>query len=202
MGSRFTGAYPDKRDGPTVDRSPQPIAILTIRSSRRRVAVAPFPAAPDAGKVTPTNNTGGTTPMTPLIPTIALTLAAACVLVNLWLAMRIGRLRMKNRVSHGDGGHPLLARRMRAQLNFAENVPLLVVLVALLEVSGVNRSWLAALAATLVLARIAHGFGMDADTGSKARMLGVVATMLVALALVVLGVLAAYGVIPLGSARG
>ncbi len=128
------------------------------------------------------------------VPTIALTLAAAAVLVNLWLSVRIGQLRISNKVSHGDGGNALLARRIRAQLNFAENVPLLVVLVALLELSGANRMVLVALSIVLLLARIGHGFGMDADTGSAGRKYGVLGTMLVSLLLVALAVLTAYGV--------
>ena len=70
-----------------------------------------------------------------LLPT-TLCLAAAAALVNIWLVLRIGRLRTQFKVSVGDGGHDLLARRMRAQLNFVENVPLVVILTGLIEFSG------------------------------------------------------------------
>ena len=60
--------------------------------------------------------------------------AAAAAIINFWLAMRIGQLRTREKISIGDGGNDLLARRMRAQLNFAENTPIVLVLIAAIVV--------------------------------------------------------------------
>ena len=128
-----------------------------------------------------------------VLPT-TLSLVAAAVLVNFWLAMRIGRLRMSEKVLHGDGGNPLIARRMRAQLNFAESVPLVLLLFAAVELSGRGGLWLSILGAVFILGRILHPLGMDADFPHKARSAGVVVTMLTALGLAIYAALIAGGI--------
>ena len=50
-----------------------------------------------------------------MILPITLTIAGAAAIVNIWLAIRIVTLRLKAKVMVGDGGHPLLMARMRAQ---------------------------------------------------------------------------------------
>ena len=51
---------------------------------------------------------------------ITLVIAAAAALINIWLAMRVGRVRTSEKVSVGDGGNELVIRRMRAHANFVE----------------------------------------------------------------------------------
>ena len=65
-----------------------------------------------------------------------LSLAAAAAAINLWLFIRISQLRFGRKIVHGDGGEPLLARRMRAHANFAENLPLVLILVAAIEMTA------------------------------------------------------------------
>lgn len=120
----------------------------------------------------------------PTILPITLCTAAALVLINLWLSVRIGLVRRAASISVGDGGHEPLARRMRAQLNFAENVPLVVILIAVLELGGITLDSLPWVAAIFVIARVLHGFGMDGGSMQWGRALGTVATMLVQLYLV------------------
>lgn len=96
--------------------------------------------------------------------------AAAAALINLWLAMRIGQLRHRYEISVGDGGNEALARRMRAQLNFAENTPIVLVLIAGIEFAGAGDWWLPLIAMLYMLARIAHGVGMDGEAGSLAAL--------------------------------
>src|SRR3954470_22344878 len=97
--------------------------------------------------------------MTP-IP-ITLMVAAAAVAVNLWLGARVVRSRREHGVKLGDGGNEAVLRRMRAQANFIENATLFLFLLGGLELSGGNRTALGAIAAAFILARIAHGIGMD-----------------------------------------
>ncbi|MEQ1725141.1 MAG: MAPEG family protein [Sphingopyxis sp.] len=125
--------------------------------------------------------------------TITLIFAACAALVNLWLAIRISKLRTTEKISHGDGGHGLLGRRMRAQLNFAENTPVVLILVAALELSGTPALWLWILAVAYILGRIVHALGMDPEEQNWMRGAGISASMLVTLLLVGLALLAGYG---------
>ena len=70
-----------------------------------------------------------------------LSLAAAAAIINIWISMRIGKVRMADRVIHGDGGNALLQQRMRAHLNFIENTPLALLLIAVIELSGKGGQW-------------------------------------------------------------
>ena len=56
-----------------------------------------------------------------IILPISLTIAAGAALLNLWLSIRVGRVRTKEKVFVGDGGNELVTRRMRAHSNFVEN---------------------------------------------------------------------------------
>jgi uncharacterized membrane protein YecN with MAPEG domain len=50
---------------------------------------------------------------------------------------------------------------MRAQLNFAEYAPVVLILIALVEATKGSQLWLAIVAALFILGRILHGLGMD-----------------------------------------
>jgi uncharacterized protein len=112
-----------------------------------------------------------------MILTVTLTAVAAAAIVNVWLSVRVGLLRRALGISVGDGGNEALQRRMRAQLNFAENVPIVLVLIAALEIAGVGETWLAYVAGAFILARVAHGFGMDGGKAQVGRMIGVLVTL-------------------------
>ena len=60
-----------------------------------------------------------------------LCLAAAAAVINIWLAIRIGKLRGAHKVSVGDGGIEAITRRMRAQANFIEQTPITLILFGL-----------------------------------------------------------------------
>jgi uncharacterized membrane protein YecN with MAPEG domain len=122
-----------------------------------------------------------------------LSLAAAAIIINLWLMTRIGRLRMTGKVMHGDGGHPLLGQRMRAQANFIEHAPLFLVLVAAIELTGRGGTWLAVVGSVFMLARVAHGFGMDRTDVNPLRGGGILVTVLAEIGLAVMAVLIALG---------
>lgn len=129
-----------------------------------------------------------------LLPT-TLALAAAAALVNFWLAWRIGQLRTGHKISIGHGGNELLERRMRAQLNFAENAPLMLALVFLIELAGRGGRWLPVVAALYVFGRIAHGLGMDGTGFRAGRMIGTATTMLGQIGLAAVAVLMLTGVL-------
>lgn len=126
-----------------------------------------------------------------LLPT-TLCLTAAAILINFWLGTRVSKLRYSLGISVGDGGQEPLIRRMRAQANFLENVPLTLILIAAVELAGKGGVWLAPAGAVFMLGRIAHGIGMDG--GFKAgRPIGMLTSILMKLALVIVAVLASVG---------
>ena len=119
--------------------------------------------------------------MTP-VP-VTLISAVAAVLLNFWLSWRIGSLREEYKVSVGDGGHEPLLRRMRAQSNFIENAPFVLILIGALELSGANRWALGGIATVFLAARIAHALGMDGPELRRWRMWGMIGTTIVNIAL-------------------
>jgi uncharacterized protein len=116
-----------------------------------------------------------------MILPISLTAAAAAALINLWLGIRIGRVRTAEKISIGDGGNERLIRRMRAQANFVEFTPFFLVLIVLIELATGTSMVLWAIMALYMAARIAHAFGMDGN--DRARGLGILVTMVTLLGL-------------------
>ena len=130
-----------------------------------------------------------------MLLTTTLTTAAAAAIVNIWLSIRCGQIRTKDSISIGHGGSEMLERRMRAQLNFAENTPWVLALVAALELAGKGGQWLPYVAGIYMLGRVAHGLGMDGTSLAKGRMIGTITTMLTQLGLAIVAVLVATGTI-------
>lgn len=114
---------------------------------------------------------------------ITLTMAAAAGLINLWLAIRIGQVRTSQKVSIGDGGNEFVIRRMRAQANFVEFTPFVLVLVAAFEVSGFGGNWLWTVGIIYMAGRLAHGLGMDGGVFKLGRVIGTLTSMLTTLGL-------------------
>lgn len=98
-------------------------------------------------------------------------------LVAFVLALRVVLGRRKYRVPIGDGGHADMNARIRAFANFAEYVPLILVLIGLCDMLGAPRWSIHALGAGLVVGRIAHGWGLSRTTGvSAGRGIGMMLT--------------------------
>lgn len=125
--------------------------------------------------------------------TISLAFAAGCALLNLWLAIRCGRVRTAEKILHGDGGNPALIRRMRAHANFAEFTPIILILFVLVEWNVGASPWLWAAAGLYLVGRVLHGIGMDAVEGPMARMIGTIITFLLTAALAVTALWIGYG---------
>ena len=123
-----------------------------------------------------------------ILPT-TLSMAAAAALINVWLMLRCGQVRMKEKINIGTGGSDMMERRMRAQLNFAENTPWVLALIAAIELAGKGGQWLAIVGGLYMLARVAHGLGMDGGTFEKGRGIGVMVTMLAQIGLAIAAVL-------------
>lgn len=84
-------------------------------------------------------------------------------LLALWfmvLSLRVINLRRSARVSLGDGGNPALGRAIRGHANFAEYVPLALLLLAILELSRFSIYFIHALGVILLVARLIHGYAL------------------------------------------
>lgn len=92
---------------------------------------------------------------------ITLVAAGGAALINFWLAMRIGAVRTKAKISIGDGGDARLIARMRAQANFVEYTPIVLILIGAIELTQGSSTWLWVVASLYLLGRVGHGIGMD-----------------------------------------
>ena len=128
-----------------------------------------------------------------LLP-ITLTIAAAAVLLNLWLAFRVGRTRIAAKVVMGDGGDMRLIARMRAQANFVEYTPFFLILLGLIELAKGPQTWLWAVGIAFVLGRLVHAFGMDRPALNPLRMGGMLVTLLILLGLAIYAIALPYAV--------
>ena len=85
-------------------------------------------------------------------------------LLALWfvaLSVRVVDQRRRNKVSIGDGGKTQLLRAIRGHANFAEYVPLALMLIGILELTGFPPYVLHGLGATLLVARLLHGYALS-----------------------------------------
>jgi len=124
-----------------------------------------------------------------IILPVTLTASAAAAILNIWLMIRVGQIRASEKISVGDEDSEPLIRRMRAQANFVESTPFVLILIALIEIAGKGQDWLAYVAGLYIIARVAHAFGMDGGTLSKGRMIGTIISMLTLIGLSVVAVL-------------
>lgn len=93
--------------------------------------------------------------------------AGLLALLFVILSVRIPPLRYKAKAGIGDGGDPTLARAVRVHANFAEHVPLALIVMALAEANGLG-PWTHLLGAPLIVGRIAHAQGLGRSTGPSA----------------------------------
>ena len=123
---------------------------------------------------------------------ITLTIAAAAALINLWLMIRCGQARTSEKVSVGDGGNEMVIRRMRAHANFIESAPMVLILIAALELTGGTSTWLWAVGIAYTIGRLLHPLGMDGGALAKGRMIGTLLTMLTLLGLAGVALVSVY----------
>ncbi|WP_053979922.1 MAPEG family protein [Marinagarivorans algicola] len=96
------------------------------------------------------------------------------------LAMRVSLLRMKFKISTGDGGNDILFAAIRAQGNAIEQVPIFAFLLLALTLNQLPNMYLSALVTAFTLARVAHAMGMN-HQAFIARRLGAGLTYLLQL---------------------
>lgn len=121
---------------------------------------------------------------------ITLMYASIFALFGLVLSFRAGSFRGKSGISvlYGEPQNMELAERARAHQNFLEYVPIIVILMGAIEVSGGSPWFLFVVGDLLILARIAHAIGLRHDNmAHKGRAIGAGGTALLTLACVIYG---------------
>ena len=128
------------------------------------------------------------------MPSATLLIAGLHGLLLFALLVPIVRLRRGRRVGLGDGGDRELLRRIRVHANFVEYVPMLLVLLALVELGGLDRRVVGALGALLLVGRLLHAHGLARSEGkSFGRLWGTLLTWFVLLATSVSALVLAIG---------
>ncbi|WP_159016231.1 MAPEG family protein [Cognatiluteimonas profundi] len=122
------------------------------------------------------------------MPRITLLFASLHLLLLLVLVARISRHRHAHSIGLGAGGDALLARKIRVHGNFVENAPVALLVLALLELSGMPPPWLWGFGSALLLGRVMHAIGLSSTAGrSPGRLWGTVLTWLAMLAMALSG---------------
>lgn len=101
------------------------------------------------------------------------------LLLNPYLMLRVGSMRMKNNVSLGDGSDPVLLSRIRAHGNFIETAPLALIGLIAIALLGGSPIMLHIFGAAFFIGRIAHAVGMAAPNAEgKSRGIGAILALL------------------------
>lgn len=87
--------------------------------------------------------------------------AALLALLFVGLSVRTLRLRGALRIAVGDAGNPVMLRAMRVHANFAEYVPLALLVLHFAESAGAAPLLVHALGVALLLGRCAHAYGVS-----------------------------------------
>ncbi len=87
------------------------------------------------------------------------------------------RLRRQNKIALGDGGNPQLLRAIRVHSNFAEYLPISLVLIYMTESIGAPIYLIHFLGISLLIGRLSHAWGVSQENENfKFRVFGMIAT--------------------------
>ncbi|QSX33398.1 MAPEG family protein [Shewanella avicenniae] len=111
--------------------------------------------------------------------------AALSGLLLLGLSALVVLVRVKKNVGIGDGQQPSLIAAIRAQGNYVEYAPMVLLLLALAEVAKFEPMWLHILGIVWLVGRLLHAYGMVKAEGGVhlGRLVGILSTWAVLLLL-------------------
>ena len=118
-------------------------------------------------------------------PSITAGYLGVLALLYLVLSIQVVRLRRRHKVGLGDGGNEALRCAVRAHGHFAEYVPLIALMVALLEMSGLGVLKVHMLMGLLLLSRVLHPLGIYAKPFSLQFRVGRIGGMVLTIAVLV-----------------
>ena len=132
-----------------------------------------------------------------MTPIIVPTYGAILVLIFVFLSVRVIQMRTSARIGLGHGGNPRDGETYRAHGNFAEYVPMALLLLAFMEMQSHSRYLIHVLCIVLIVARVVHAIGVTAvKENLSLRVADMAGTFLVlgvaAIALLVNGVRAGF----------
>lgn len=87
--------------------------------------------------------------------------AVLLTLLFLLLSFRVIAERRGNRFAYGNNNSNRIEAKIRAQANWAEYVPIALLLMVMAEVQGIGPIWLHLTGVILLVGRLLHGFGMS-----------------------------------------
>ena len=120
------------------------------------------------------------------MPSIMPWYAAALALIFVGLSIRVIRGRGLHRINLGSGGVDDMERRIRAHGNFAEYVPLTLLLILVDEIRGLPPLAVHGLCLCLLLGRLSHAWGVSRREHHAAFRVGGMGATLTALGLAAL----------------
>ena len=106
------------------------------------------------------------------LPSITAIYLAVLALLYAALAIQVARLRQRDRASFGDNGSPELRSAIRVHGNFVEYVPIIALMVAMLEMSGLPATRVHVLMGALLVSRLLHPLGMYAASNTLQFRIG------------------------------
>ncbi len=123
---------------------------------------------------------------------VTLVTAGCCGLLYFILSFRVVQLRLAHKINFGDGGHDRLMSRIRAHANFAEYVPIVLILMGLIEMRTGVTEMLTSTGVLLFLLRIVHAIGMGRASPNPFRVAGAAGTWIILIGLSVWAIFLAY----------
>ena len=123
-----------------------------------------------------------------MVPAIVPVYAAVLAFIYIVLSVRVVRARRNAKVAIGTKGNAHLERKIRVHANFAEYVPLALLLATFIEMQGRPAWFIHLLCLTLVAGRVVHAYGVSQEpenfglrTAGMAATFGVLAVMALSL---------------------
>ena len=110
-------------------------------------------------------------------------LAISLIPLTGWVGMRRDKI---GGVLHGDGGDPVLFKRIRIHGNLMENAPLFSLVLGASEYAGLGSGWLCLAVATFLVGRISHYKLYDSSKRGLAMLVTVLPGVLMGLWLLAL----------------
>lgn len=114
-----------------------------------------------------------------IFPQTTAQVASILALFQIILMLRVGLYRLNSNIGIGSGGNDTLERRIRVHGNLIENAPIFLILLGLLEISGMGQGAIAGLGLAFFLARISHAYALSKTSGPHPlRAVGAMGTTL------------------------
>ena len=102
--------------------------------------------------------------------------AALSALLIVWLSLQVIKIRRTKKVSLGDGGQLVLQTAIRAQGNATEYIPISLILLLLLELSGGQMALVHTGGIAILVGRLLHARGLLTES-FRYRVLGMQVTI-------------------------